>query len=56
MKDRPDLIEWNVDQLGYIVKGLQLIILKGLGYNGRIIDSENGFRTFNKIDQYFKNA
>lgn len=54
MKGKPEIIKGNVIQLESIVKGLQLIILKRLGYKGEIIDSENGWRTFNNINQYFK--
>lgn len=36
------------------IKALQLIVLKRLGYDGTIIDSKNNYRTFDKIERYFK--
>ena len=35
------------------VKGLQLILLKKLGYDGLINDSKNNWRTMDKLDLYF---
>ena len=36
------------------IKSLQIIILKKLNYSGLIIDSKDNWRTYIKIDNYFK--
>jgi hypothetical protein len=35
------------------VRGLQLILLRRLGYNGLINGIKNNWRTIDKIDEYF---
>lgn len=46
--------EQAIDILESGIKALQIIILKRLGYDGLVIDSENKWTVLNKIEKYFK--
>lgn len=43
-----------IDILEPAIKALQIILLKKLGYDGLVIDSENNSRVLNTIEHYFK--